>query len=135
MAGDVGLRRFVDGEGRCAYWCDCVAVGRLASAAETSGAIGAGVVMSGRVAVITGAGSGIGRIVALALSRRGYQLALAGRRPEPLAAVAEACIGEAIPIATDVCDATAVARLFGSAVERFGRVDLLFNNAGISIGG
>ena len=90
---------------------------------------------SGRIAIITGAGSGIGRNVALALSRRGYRLALAGRRHDPLEAVVDACAGGAVAIPTDVCDAQSVAQLFSSTVAQFGRVDLLFNNAGVSGGG
>lgn len=87
-----------------------------------------------RIAVITGAGSGIGRTVALALSRRGYALALAGRRAEALEeTVALLAPGTAaLCLPTDVTDKASVAALFDATVERFGRVDLLFNNAGVN---
>ena len=89
---------------------------------------------SPRTAIVTGAGSGIGRASALALLNDGWQVVLAGRRREPLEAVAaESGAGErAMPYPADVSDASAVAALFAAAVERFGRVDLLFNNAGLS---
>ena len=90
--------------------------------------------MSKRIAVVTGAGTGIGRAAALALAAKGYGLALAGRRLEPLAetaALAEAAGGKAIAVATDVTDPADVDRLFAAAVAEFGRVDLLFNNAGM----
>jgi NAD(P)-dependent dehydrogenase (short-subunit alcohol dehydrogenase family) len=88
----------------------------------------------GKVAVITGAGSGIGRSAALSLARRNYRLVLAGRRAEALeetAALLERP-AEVLTCPTDVTDAASVAALFDSAVQRFGRVDLLFNNAGVS---
>jgi NAD(P)-dependent dehydrogenase (short-subunit alcohol dehydrogenase family) len=88
---------------------------------------------SGRVALVTGAGSGIGQACALALARAGWSLVLAGRRAEPLESVAEgvrSAGGEALSLPTDVADPAAVDRLFGGALERFGRLDLLFNNAG-----
>ena len=89
---------------------------------------------AGRVAVITGAGSGIGRAAALSLAKRDYRLVLAGRRAAALEETA-ALLGtdaSVLTCPTDVTDAASVARLFESAVERFGRVDLLFNNAGVS---
>ncbi len=86
------------------------------------------------VAIITGGGSGIGKSVAVALAKAGYSRALAGRRQESLeeaaAAVREAG-GEAIGIRTDVTDPKSVEALFAKTVEAFGRVDLLFNNAGL----
>ncbi|HWN33394.1 MAG TPA: SDR family oxidoreductase [Pseudonocardia sp.] len=82
-----------------------------------------------RTAVVTGAGSGIGRTVARALLGAGYRVALAGRRPDPLEAVAEGH-PEALAVPTDVTDADSVAALFGAVRDRWGRVDLLFNNAG-----
>ncbi len=85
---------------------------------------------SGRVAIITGAGSGVGRAVALALAANGWRVSLAGRRADALAATAAAGQGELLPVATDVTDENSVRALFDRTVERFGRVDLLFNNAG-----
>lgn len=85
-----------------------------------------------KVAVVTGAGSGIGRAAALALLGAGWRVALAGRRLQPLQAVAgeSGAGGRALAVATDVADPDAVRRLFDAAVAQFGRVDLLFNNAG-----
>jgi NAD(P)-dependent dehydrogenase (short-subunit alcohol dehydrogenase family) len=90
-----------------------------------------------KVAVITGAGSGIGRAAALALLAAGYCVALAGRRSTMLEAViAEAGAGaQALAVVTDVSDAGSVQALFDASVAHFGRVDLLFNNAGISAPG
>ncbi len=86
-----------------------------------------------RVALVTGAGSGIGRAVALALVEAGYAVVVAGRRQEQLEATA-ALAGEArskvVPVATDVGNPVAVAALFDTVRETFGRLDLLFNNAG-----
>jgi NAD(P)-dependent dehydrogenase (short-subunit alcohol dehydrogenase family) len=85
-----------------------------------------------KVAIVTGAGTGIGRAAALALLRAGYRVALAGRRAEPLQrVVAESGAGErALAAPADVTDEQSVAQLFRHCVERFGRVDVLFNNAG-----
>ena len=90
-----------------------------------------------KVAIVTGAGSGIGRAAALALLQDGWQVALAGRRPEPLAAVAaESGAGDrALALPADVTQEAAVQRLFDGAVQRFGRVDLVFNNAGMGAPG
>ncbi|GGM35726.1 SDR family oxidoreductase [Dactylosporangium sucinum] len=86
---------------------------------------------AGDVAVVTGAGSGIGRVVGAALLDAGWRVALAGRRVEPLRETAAgASSGEALVVPTDVTDAASVAALFGTVTERWGRVDLLFNNAG-----
>jgi NAD(P)-dependent dehydrogenase (short-subunit alcohol dehydrogenase family) len=86
-----------------------------------------------RFAVVTGAGSGIGRAAALALLADGYHVALAGRRPEPLRATAatSGAGGRALVVPTDVRHQAEVRALFARAVEVFGRVDVLFNNAGI----
>ncbi len=90
-----------------------------------------------KVAIVTGAGTGIGRAAALALLGAGYSVVLAGRRSAPLQAVAaDAGIAtEALVVATDVSDAASVQALFDATVARFGRLDLLFNNAGISAPG
>ena len=86
-----------------------------------------------KVAIVTGAGSGIGRASALALLQAGWQVALAGRRADSLEATVEAA-GEhgsaAIAVPTDATDPTAVEALFAATKKAFGRVDLLFNNAG-----
>jgi len=90
----------------------------------------------GRVAIVTGAGSGIGRAVAHALLRDGYSVALAGRRREALEETArepELPEGRALVVPTDVCDPSSVGALFARTRDRFGRVDLLFNNAGLNI--
>lgn len=89
------------------------------------------------VAVVTGAGSGIGKACALALARAGYAVVLAGRRADALQdVVAQAGGGEhLLAMPTDVTQPAQVDALFATAVQRFGRVDLLFNNAGISASG
>jgi NAD(P)-dependent dehydrogenase (short-subunit alcohol dehydrogenase family) len=85
-----------------------------------------------KVAIVTGAGSGIGKAVALALLKEGYRVALAGRRRDRLdAAVNESGAGSrALAIPTDVGNPEAVRALFSKTKEAFGRLDLLFNNAG-----
>ncbi len=90
-----------------------------------------------KVAVVTGAGTGIGRAAALALLGAGYSVALAGRRVAPLEAVAAeaAAADRTLVVPTDVSDAVSVQALFDATVARFGRVDLLFNNAGVSAPG
>jgi len=88
---------------------------------------------TGKVAVITGAGSGVGKAAALALAADGYCLVLAGRRAEPIEAVAQqaqALGARALAVATDVGDPASVKNLFARVTEAFGRLDLLFNNAG-----
>ncbi len=86
-----------------------------------------------KFAVVTGAGSGIGRAVALSLLRDGYKVALAGRRRDALdgtVAAAGDLGGNALPVTTDVANPASVAALFGTVKSTFGRLDLLFNNAG-----
>ena len=90
---------------------------------------------SGKIAVITGAGSGIGRATALALFADGFSVVLAGRRREMLeetAALAKATPPRMLVVPTDVSDPAAIASLFETVKTTYGRLDLLFNNAGIS---
>src|SRR5438874_9562405 len=90
---------------------------------------------NGKIAMVTGAGSGIGRATARALLREGYSVVLCGRRPEALQQTATEA-GEdgvrALAVPTDVSDPVSVGALFDKTKEVFGRLDLLFNNAGIS---
>ena len=86
--------------------------------------------MTSRVALVTGGGSGIGRAVAIALADNGYQVAVAGRRMAALEETAAASKGQIMPLSVDVTDATAVNDMVAKTVARFGRLDVLFNNAG-----
>ena len=91
-----------------------------------------------KIALVTGAGSGIGRAVALALCEAGYTTVLAGRRRDPLketAKLAEKSGSRAMMVPTDVSDESSVARLFDETRETFGRLDVLFNNAGVNAPG
>jgi NAD(P)-dependent dehydrogenase (short-subunit alcohol dehydrogenase family) len=94
-------------------------------------------VVHNKVAMVTGAGTGIGRAVTLALLRDGYRVALAGRRREPLERTAEESdnTNQALVVPTDVSNAESVQNLFTTVKNSFGRLDLLFNNAGIFIPG
>jgi NAD(P)-dependent dehydrogenase (short-subunit alcohol dehydrogenase family) len=87
---------------------------------------------NGKVAIVTGAGSGIGKASALALLKDGYSVVFAGRRKEPLdAAIKEGRGGRrALAVATDVTDPASVKALFAATKKAFGRLDVLFNNAG-----
>ena len=90
---------------------------------------------TGRIALVTGAGSGIGRAVALGLLDDGFRVVLAGRRAEPLQTLAAevASRGQtALAVPTDVCDPASVQALFDTIERDFGRLDLLFNNAGVN---
>ena len=87
-----------------------------------------------KIAVITGAGSGIGKASALALMQNGWSVVLAGRRKELLEEVAregQATGQKSLVVPTDVADAASIRNLFARTKETFGRLDLLFNNAGI----
>jgi len=90
-----------------------------------------------KAVIITGAGSGIGKAVAMAFLKEGYRVALAGRRQEPLTQVvgeAGASAEQALTVATNVRDPASVRELFAKTKVAFGRLDVLFNNAGISSG-
>jgi NAD(P)-dependent dehydrogenase (short-subunit alcohol dehydrogenase family) len=92
----------------------------------------------GKIAVITGAGSGIGRASALALLEAGFSVVLAGRRREMLeetAALAKVPPPRTLVVPTDVSDPAAITVLFDAVKQTYGRMDLLFNNAGISTRG
>lgn len=87
----------------------------------------------GKIAMITGAGSGIGRAVALAMMKEGYSVVLAGRRQDALNETIKLGAAFNVPtlaVSTDLGDPKAVAELFAKTKERFGRLDVLFNNAG-----
>jgi NAD(P)-dependent dehydrogenase (short-subunit alcohol dehydrogenase family) len=89
--------------------------------------------MTGRVAIVTGGGTGIGRASALALGRAGYAVVIAGRRPEPLEQTVRDGAADGsrmLAVAADVSDPGDVRRVFDQAQTQFGRVDVLFNNAG-----
>jgi NAD(P)-dependent dehydrogenase (short-subunit alcohol dehydrogenase family) len=89
--------------------------------------------MQNKIALVTGAGSGIGRAASLALQANGYSVVLAGRRAEELertASMAAAQGGEMLPVTADVGDPASVKALFAAAKARFERLDVLFNNAG-----
>jgi NAD(P)-dependent dehydrogenase (short-subunit alcohol dehydrogenase family) len=93
---------------------------------------------SPKVAIVTGAGTGIGKAVALAFLKDGYRVVLAGRRSEPLEkAIVEAgaSAGSALAVPTDVADPGAVGNLFARTREAYGRLDVLFNNAGVGAPG
>jgi NAD(P)-dependent dehydrogenase (short-subunit alcohol dehydrogenase family) len=90
--------------------------------------------MTAKIALVTGAGSGVGKAVAIALAKAGYHLVLAGRRPatlEETAAAVTAAGSQALAVPTDVGKRDSVLALFEKAKTSFGRLDLLFNNAGI----
>ena len=92
-------------------------------------------ILQGRVAVVTGASSGIGEACAISFVEKGARVVLAARRAERLAGLVERLVamgGEALAVTTDVTDEAAVENLFVKAVERFGTVDVLINNAGIA---
>jgi NAD(P)-dependent dehydrogenase (short-subunit alcohol dehydrogenase family) len=84
-----------------------------------------------KIALVTGAGTGIGRAVSLALLREDYAVVLAGRRRELLDTVAREANGTTLVVPTDVSDPASIRALFAKTKETYGRLDLLFNNAGI----
>jgi NAD(P)-dependent dehydrogenase (short-subunit alcohol dehydrogenase family) len=89
--------------------------------------------VTGKVAIVTGGGTGIGRAAALALGRAGYSVVIAGRRLGPLEQTAADGAAEGsrlLAVAADVTDPADVQQLFDRARQQFGRVDVLFNNAG-----
>jgi NAD(P)-dependent dehydrogenase (short-subunit alcohol dehydrogenase family) len=86
--------------------------------------------MSLKVAIVTGAGTGIGRACAVALGQDGYSVVLAGRTEAKLAETAGMMAGETLSVVTDVTDPVSVKALFQATIDKFGRLDLLFNNAG-----
>jgi len=93
---------------------------------------------AGKIAVITGGGSGIGRAAALALQAQGWHVAVAGRRADELdktAALAKAGGGRILAVPTDVAKPDSIAALFDRTRKEFGRLDMLFNNAGIGAPG
>jgi NAD(P)-dependent dehydrogenase (short-subunit alcohol dehydrogenase family) len=84
------------------------------------------------IALVTGAGSGIGRATAIALADAGFTVVLAGRRREPLEVASAEAGRDAVALACDVTQPASVAGLFAEIAARFGRLDLLFNNAGVT---
>jgi NAD(P)-dependent dehydrogenase (short-subunit alcohol dehydrogenase family) len=86
--------------------------------------------MASKVALVTGGGSGIGRAVAIALADNGYRVAVAGRRLAQLEETAAASKGQMLPMSVDVTDAAAVQTMVARTISHFGRLDVLFNNAG-----
>jgi NAD(P)-dependent dehydrogenase (short-subunit alcohol dehydrogenase family) len=93
---------------------------------------------NGKVALVTGGGSGIGKASALALAEEGFAVVVAGRRPEPLQAVVneiESKQGRALGVPTDVGQPDSVRALFANTKKTYGRLDVLFNNAGFGAAG
>ncbi|MGB7259584.1 MAG: SDR family oxidoreductase [Pseudolabrys sp.] len=87
---------------------------------------------AGKIAIVTGAGTGVGRAAALALMGAGYTVALAGRRKDKLDEVAkEGGAGKSLVVPTDVADPASIKALFAKVKDTYGRLDVLFNNAGI----
>ena len=84
-----------------------------------------------KIAMITGAGSGVGRATAKALAAQGWSLALVGRKKDTLEETAKSLAGDHLVIAADVGEQAAVKTVFAKIKDKFGRLDMLFNNAGI----
>jgi NAD(P)-dependent dehydrogenase (short-subunit alcohol dehydrogenase family) len=91
--------------------------------------------MADKVALVTGGGTGVGKACALALANAGYAVVVSGRRPEPIEAVAREIGKNALAVTADVGDPKSVAALFAKTKEKFGRLDVLFNNAGMGAPG
>ena len=85
-----------------------------------------------KIAVITGGGRGIGRAVATSLSEDGWSIVVCGRTQTTLDETVDSLAGTALAVVADVSKSDDVEHLFGATIERFGRIDLLFNNAGIT---
>ena len=86
-----------------------------------------------KIAIVTGAGSGIGRAVAIALCKDGWSVVLAGRREKQLIETANACdVKRTLVVPTDITIPESVQHLFSQTIKTFGRLDLLFNNAGVN---
>ena len=148
------MNRYVEGvlSGAAAATC-CVAAAGLGAASHSRrlGTIAAGLApspsapamraaagasqqLAGKVALITGGGTGVGKVTALAFAAEGAHVVLAGRRPGPIEEVAAECeaLGvSALAVPTDLGDPAAVEALFAACKEKFGRLDILFNNAGM----
>jgi NAD(P)-dependent dehydrogenase (short-subunit alcohol dehydrogenase family) len=93
---------------------------------------------SSRIALVTGGGTGVGRAAALALMKAGFAVVLAGRRLEKLnevAAEGAKAGGKSLPVVADISDRASIAALFAKLMDAYGRLDLLFNNAGVSAPG
>ena len=88
-----------------------------------------------KIAIVTGAGSGVGKAAALALSRDGFTVVLAGRRADRLHEVAKEAEEDTLVVPADVKEPASILALFAKTKETFGRLDLLFNNAGVSMRG
>ncbi|MEA2871892.1 MAG: hypothetical protein QOH67_1868, partial [Hyphomicrobiales bacterium] len=84
-----------------------------------------------KVAIVTGAGTGVGRAAALALMKAGYAVTLVGRRKEPLEAVLKEGGGNGMAVSADVKDVDAIRAMFAKVKSTYGRLDVLFNNAGM----
>ena len=90
--------------------------------------------LAGKIALVTGGGSGVGKVTALTFAAQGAHVVLAGRRPTPLDEVAQECeaLGvQALAVPTDLADPVAVKSLFAKCQEKFGRLDILFNNVAV----
>ncbi|MCU1256487.1 MAG: short-chain dehydrogenase/reductase [Candidatus Angelobacter sp.] len=91
--------------------------------------------LSGRVAIITGGGSGIGKAIAMAFVREGAQVVIAGRDGKKLEAAASEIGGECLAVSADVSSAKGTEKLVGAALEKFQRIDILVNNAAVLLPG